>query len=423
MGNFLAFASVSSTISYILEEVNRDVAGIKITTKPLDAIEAQNPVNGLNIFLYLVSPTSSVDAVDTLVRDDRGQPMNNPILSLDLHYIITATSSENDDLVAQKILASAMRILNNHPVLLRDLIRKATRNKEGLESSDLADQIDDVRLTLNALSTEDLTKIWARFPNANFRPSVAYVAQVVLLESKVVEPPGAIGSVAVDKIGQLKSPTIERIEPQILEYAPDASIVILGNGLKAPAVSVEFNDILIMQLKPENISDRRIVVPIPNEIEPGILKLAINHYLSPSEDEQTIGKRSVLKSNASPFILSPRILSPRQGKVSKGNELTVEFEPAVSKEKTMFVYLGDIAIPAVKGSIKANGAKVDNAKFIVPPGITPGVYLFRIVVDGAASLLVKDENPRSRTFNKSIGPFIEVTQNHIIGGCNSPDSE
>lgn len=411
MGNFLAFASVTTTISYILEEVNRDISGIKITTKPLDAIELQNPVNGLNIFLYLVSPTSSVDAVDTLVRDNKGQPINNPILSLDLHYIITATSSENDDIVAQKILASAMRILNNHPVLLRDLMRKAIRNKEGLESSDLPDQIEDVRLTLNGLSTEELTKIWARFPNANFRSSVAYVAQVILLESKIVEPPGIIGTVGLDQIGQLKSPYIERIEPQILEYAPDANIVILGNSLKAPSVSVEFNDTIITRIKAESVSDKSVVVPIPAEIEPGILKVRINHYLSPAEDEQpTVGKRSVLKSNASPFVLAPRILSPRQGKVNKGREITIEFEPPVSKAKTVFVYLGDRAIPAtpVMGSTSIGDSKIGSVKLAIPGDTPPEIYLLRVAIDDAVSLLVKDENPRSPTFKKSIGPYVEI---------------
>lgn len=411
MGNFLAFASVTSTISYILEEINRDVGGVKITTKPLDAIDTQNPVNGLNIFLYLVSPTSAVDAVDTLIRDNKGQPMNNPILSLDLHYVITATSSENDDLVAQKILASAMRILNNHPVLVRDLIRKGVRNKEGLESSDLADQIDDVRLTLNALSTEDLTKIWARFPNANFRSSVAYVAQVVLLESKIIEQVGVMGAIGLDKIGQLKSPTIERIEPQILEYAPDTSIIVIGNSLRGPAVSIEFNDAPALPIRPENVSDRRIVAPIPAEIEPGILKVRINHYLSPVKDEQmTISKRSVLRSNASPFVLAPRIISPRQVKVSRGEEIAIEFEPPISNGKTVFVYLGDNAVPATpaKSSRPVSDSKIGSVKIIIPAETVPGVYLLRLAVDGATSLLVSDENPRSPTFKKSIEPYIDV---------------
>jgi Pvc16 N-terminal domain len=414
LGNFLAFASVTATISYILEEVNRDIAGIRISTKPLDAIDVQNPVNGLNIFLYLVSPNTSVDAVDTLIIDKAGRPTNNPSLSLDLHYIITATSSENEDLVAQKILASAMRVLNNHPVLGRDLIRKAVRNKEGLEFSDLADQIDDVRLTLNPLSIKDLTEIWSKFPNANFRSSIAYTAQVVLLDSKIVEePPGIIASIDQNYIVQLKSPSIERIDPRLLEYAPDARMAIVGSNLKGPAVYVEFGDnFSSMQVKPADISDTRIMAGLPADIEPGMLKVRITHRLRHvnEEEEQIIGKRSILQSNSSPFVLAPRILAPRQGRVARGNDLEVEFEPPVSREKAVIVYLGDSAFPAspVRSSKSMVDSKVGRVKFTVPQDTPPGLYLLRVAVDGATSLLTIDENPRSPSFRKSIGPYVKV---------------
>jgi hypothetical protein len=415
LGNFLAFASVTATISYILEEVNRDIPGIRITTKPLDAIDVQNPVNGLNIFLYLVSPTSSVDAVDTLVIDKAGRPTNNPSLSLDLHYIITATSSENEDLVAQKILASALRVLNNHPVLGRDLIRKTVRNKEGLEFSDLADQIDDVRLTLNPLSIKDLTEIWSKFPNANFRSSIAYTAQVVILESKIVEePPGIIASIDQNYIVQLKSPSIDRIDPQVLEYAPDARMAIIGNNLKGPAVSVEFGgNFSSMQVRPADISDMRVMVGLPADIEPGLLKVRINHrlrHVNEEEEEQIIGKRSILQSNSSPFVLAPRILAPRQGKVARGNYLEVEFEPPVSKEKAVIIYLGDSPFPAspTTSSKSMVDSKVGRVKFRVPEDTPPGIYLLRVAVDGATSLLTTDENPRSASFRKSIGPYVKV---------------
>ena len=413
MGNFLAFASVTATISYILEEVNRNIPGIRITTKPLDAIDVQNPVNGLNIFLYLVSPTTSVDAIDTLIRDNQGRPTNNPTLFLDLYYIITATASENEDLVAQKILASAMRVLNDHPVLMRNIIQKAVRNKEGLESSDLADQIDDIRLILNPLSIKDLAEIWSKFPSANFRSSIAYIAQVVMLENKIMEEPvGIITSIDQNHILQLKSPSIERIDPRILEYAPDARMAIFGSNLKAPSVSVEFDDNYSMQANPADISDTRIMTAIPADVEPGLLKVKINHRLRRVNEleESIIGKRSILQSNSSPFILAPRILDPRQGKVTRGNDLEVEFEPPASKEKAVFVYLGDSAFPAspTKSSKPSSDSKVGRVKFTVPKDTVPGLYLLRVAVDGATSLIVVDENPRSRTFKKSIGPYVKV---------------
>jgi hypothetical protein len=411
LGNFLAFASVTATISYILEEVNRDIAGIRITTKPLDAVDVQNPVNGLNIFLYLVAPNPSIDAIDTLIKDRAGKPTNNPMLLVDLHYLITATSSENDDLTAQKILASAMRILNEHPVLVRDLIRKAVRNKEGLESSDLADQVEDVRLSLNALSTEDLTKIWSRFPNANFRASIAYVANVVLLESKIIKAAGVVGAIDIERIGQLKTPTIERVEPQILEYAPDASLVILGSSLKGPSVLVEFNDnIRVSPKREEDISDGRIVVPVPEEIEPGILKVTVRHYLAPEKDKQVEEKKPVLKSNSSPFVLAPRILSPLKGRQSRGRELIIEFQPSVSTSKNVYIYLGDTAFLAtpIISTVPEGNSKSGRFRFTLPDNIISGVYLVRVAVDGAMSFLLRDGDVRSATYRKFIGPYIEI---------------
>jgi hypothetical protein len=410
MGNFLSIASLTVTMSYLLEEVNRDVSGVKITTRPLDAIDIQNPVNGINIFLYLVTPASALDSVDSLMTDSSGKTLNNPYLRLDLNYIITATSSDNDDLVAQKILASAMKVLNEHPVITSETIRNATRNKEGFESSDLPDQIETVRLNLNALSTEEIAKIWARFPNANFRPSVAYTAQSILLESKLTGPEGTMGSISLDGIGQLRSPTIERLEPQVLEYSPNATLVIVGNNLQAPSVTIEFDDHVMVSTTSEGVSDNRIVAMIPSELEPGMVKVKINHLLSPVRDEGTIGRRSVLSSNASPFVLAPRILTPRQAKVSRGKVLVVDFEPPVSNGKTVFVYLGDnayTATPVKKAGSNHNG-KVGSVAINIPEETVNGVYLLRVAVDGAASRLIKDDNPHSPTFGKYISPYVEI---------------
>src|SRR5262249_49169438 len=95
---------------------------------------------GLNLFLYHVTPYPTVDSVEPPFRDESGKVANNPTIALDLHYIMTATSTDNDDLLAQKIIGSAMKILNEHPVLAKELIRSAIKNSESLASSNLADQ-------------------------------------------------------------------------------------------------------------------------------------------------------------------------------------------------------------------------------------------------------------------------------------------
>ena len=41
---------------------------------------------------------------------------------------------------------------------------------------------DQVRLTLEAVTTEELAHIWALFPNTNYRTSVVYVASPVRID-------------------------------------------------------------------------------------------------------------------------------------------------------------------------------------------------------------------------------------------------
>ncbi len=417
MSNFLAFASVTATISYILEEVNKDVPGIKITARPLDTLDSQNPVNGLNILLHYVTPSPAVGSIDFLMKNSRGDVINNPSLTLDLHYLVTATASENNDIVAQQILASAMRILNEHPVLGREIIRNAVKNKEGLESSDLADQVENVELELEALSIDELTKIWSRFPNTNFRTSVAYTATVVLLESKIIQAPSIIRSIVFGQAAQLKSPIIDRIEPMVLEHSPNAKIMILGSNLKGTATTIEFDDGVIIQPKNDaDLSDSKIVVNVPTNLRPGISRIKVIHKLGPEIDSvRSAEKRQALASNLLPFVLTPRIITPRQGKIIPGSEVIIEFEPPIPTNQDVIVLLGDREFPAIliKTSYAGEDSNISNkASFNISEDVLPGVYPLRLRMGSVESLLVIDENPRSPTFMKSIEPYLEVIPKH-----------
>lgn len=417
MGNFLSLASVTAAIGYLLEEVNKDVPGIKITTRPLDALELQNPVNGLNIFLYLVKPSTSLGIIDVTTKDSSGNEETNPVLLLDLHYIITATAAENDDLVAQQILASAMRVLNEHPIISKDIIRKSTRSKEGLEASDLASQIEDVKLNLEPLNAEDLTKIWSRFPSTNFRPSVAYTAAVVMIESKLVPPSGPMKAIGMGPVSQLTSPNIEWIEPRVLEYSPDARLIIAGSNLKAENVAVEFNQSLsVVPQSAQDVSDKRIIVLLPSDIEAGITKVSVVHKLSSlagsgAANGPAAARKTSLKSNVAPFVLAPRIVSQSAANCKRGTDLVVNFEPPISREKPIYVMLGDGAFLAseAKSSGPQPDPKIRSVKITVPSDFQTGANLLRISIDGAESNLIIDDNPRSKTFGKAIGPYVEIT--------------
>jgi hypothetical protein len=203
LGNFQTFASVTATIAYILEGVNKDVHGIKITTRPLDALETANPTNSLNILLYSVTSSPSVGSIDLMIKDPAGDVVNNPSLLLELHYLITATAADNNDLISQQILASAMKLLNEYPILTKEIIQEAVSTQEILKTSDLKDQVERVKLSIEPVSIDEITKVWSRFPNANFRTSVTYVASAVILESKMVAMPPLIKSIVLDEADRL----------------------------------------------------------------------------------------------------------------------------------------------------------------------------------------------------------------------------
>ena len=92
---------------------------------------------------------------------------------------------------AHQILASAMTILNDYPILKRKTIRDAigAQTNQIFKKSDLADQVELVKLNFQHISLEEITKLWSSFfHQTNYRISVAYQATVILLDSKQQQP-------------------------------------------------------------------------------------------------------------------------------------------------------------------------------------------------------------------------------------------
>ena len=54
--------------------------------------------------------------MDLPTRNFSSELVKSPKLALNLHYLLTAYSEDNDELNAHQILASAMTILNDYPI-------------------------------------------------------------------------------------------------------------------------------------------------------------------------------------------------------------------------------------------------------------------------------------------------------------------
>jgi hypothetical protein len=139
---------------------------------PLDDPDAQGA--SLILFLYRIAPNSSLRNREHRVPSDNPPQVLifNNSLPLDLYYLVTvgtlAGSSEEPLL---KTLGFVMRALNLSP----DLAGAGTGH-------------ETVHVSLDALTTEETSRIWSLFPTANYRTSIAYLATPVWIDPPQPQP-------------------------------------------------------------------------------------------------------------------------------------------------------------------------------------------------------------------------------------------
>ena len=202
MSTALAIAGVTAVLRDLLNDglVNHNVTGAlgsNVTVSVL-APDRVVPANGseasqINLFLYLVTPNPGWRNEQLPARDASGRlRLSNQPLALDLHYLLSVYSG--GDLHAEILLGYAMQLLHETPVLTRDAIRTALNPSpdvgtglptalRALADSGLEDQIELIKLTPQYLSTEETSKLWTAM-QSHFRPTAAYTASVVLIESR-----------------------------------------------------------------------------------------------------------------------------------------------------------------------------------------------------------------------------------------------
>jgi uncharacterized protein DUF4255 len=132
---------------------------------PLD--DADSSGAALILFLYRITPNANLRNRDHVIVTSTPPPITfHNSLPLDLYYLITVGtipgSSEETLLTA---LGFAMQELQVDPELTDPTIN---------------DQA--VHLSLEPLTTEEASRIWALFPTANYRTSVSYLATPVWID-------------------------------------------------------------------------------------------------------------------------------------------------------------------------------------------------------------------------------------------------
>jgi hypothetical protein len=138
---------------------------------PLDDPDANGA--SLILFLYRMVPSQSLRNTAHVVSDN--DPARPPIvyeraIPLDLYYIVTVgTLPGGSEEALLRVLGFAIRELNDSPDLVGAPVAQET-----------------VRISMETLTTEEISRIWALFPVANYRTSVAYLASPVWIDPAVV---------------------------------------------------------------------------------------------------------------------------------------------------------------------------------------------------------------------------------------------
>nr|MBA4158635.1 DUF4255 domain-containing protein [Gemmatimonadota bacterium] len=287
MSTALALAAVTAVLKDLLDNalidqsVSAAVGGsVTVSALPPDRIETgENEKPRLNLFLYQVAPNAALRNLDLPSRDDRGGRRSNPPLALNLHYLLSAYSAL--DFEAEILLGYAMLMLHETPALSRGAIRRALAAPSpvgggmlppalgALVASDLAEQMELVKLAPHALNTEEISRLWAAF-GAKYRPSAAYMATVVLIERDLparsplpVLSRGERDPVTKRDEGVRVQPTLLPPYPALESAAPPAlqpavrmgeRLSLAGRNLEGDSVAARFTHLRsgrTLELEPE----------------------------------------------------------------------------------------------------------------------------------------------------------------------------
>lgn len=173
-----AIIQVTSALRARLETAltNSTVPGT-VFVGPLDDADASGAA--LVLFLYRLVPSPTLRNREHVVANPSPQPPTvfKNSLPLDLYYLVTVGTVPNaSEEIMLQALGFVMQEIQNDPELTGPVVNHQT-----------------VHLSLEPLTTEESSRIWALFPTANYRTSIAYCASPVWIDPP--QPPLVAGPV------------------------------------------------------------------------------------------------------------------------------------------------------------------------------------------------------------------------------------
>lgn len=166
-------ADAVQIVTKALQELLSTAVGT-VYVGPLDDPQATSAKAVLFLYRVAVNPDlrNSTHVLPPLAPGDPPRVFEGS-LPLDLYYLLTAGDTQSGgELDSLATLGRAMQMLNTAPNLTGAAVQGET-----------------VRVTLDPITSEEMSRIWTLFPTSNYRTSVVYLATPVW-----IDPPAPVAS-------------------------------------------------------------------------------------------------------------------------------------------------------------------------------------------------------------------------------------
>jgi len=422
MSDYLAVAGVSAVLKWMLSNALTSGGPSTILggTSGITALSPDLITTGtdeqpqLNLFMYYAGRNASYRTAGLPSRDSQGRRLTNPPLALDLHYLVSAYGKNEFD--PEILLAWAMQVFHENPIVSRQTIQDLlaamvsgghpTPEVQLISGTTLPSQFELIKITPEALSNEEISKLWMAF-ETHYRPTTSYQVSVVLVEE--TQPFKSNLPVQARNITALpwRSPTISSVSPSAV--GAGELLTITGRNFlgDAPADTlVAFDG--TAPIAPDTVQDTCVRVTVPATLQAGVRTLRIVRSVrfgAPTDPHPGFA------SGTTPFLLVPTITTASPITVAVGTTLTLTLTPPVGRAQQAVVFAGDYAVE-IDARPPSDPPTSSTLNVPIPatfPYSKPPVSVpLRVQIDGAESRLTVDQTQGSATYGQFL-PQVQVS--------------
>ncbi|MFP2933438.1 DUF4255 domain-containing protein [Pyxidicoccus sp. 3LG] len=413
MSNHLAIAAITSALRNLLLKGLQSApwgfeneVGVTFNSPEFARPQQMDSIDQINLYLYQAVPNAAWRNEVLPGQVKRGE-QGFPPLALDLYYLLSVYTPNDDGLEAHRLLGRALNVLHDHSVLSPAELQAA------IPHSDVHEQVERIRLTPHTPTVEEMSKLWSMFQKP-YRMSMVWQASVVLIDS--TRPARAALPVltrGAANTGVAVQPDLTPVTPGLesLAFPHQQPSIRLGEVISITGHRLTDGPARVALthsrwsgpqfFTPGPVTSRSASFTLPTgataeaSLPAGIYTLSLALTRKAGDPEYL--------TNALPFTLAPVLesISPTSGSPDPTGvlALTASVAPQVQPGQRVSLIVGDREFKA-----EALAVPGGSLSFLLK-GLTPGKYRVRLRVDGVDSLVV-DRTTTPPTF---VGPELEVT--------------